>query len=285
MRAAGPIAVLTLLVGCAETPTSSQPRGVGFSTDPSALARSEAAWATRNTPPAPAVPQTASAGAPKPVAAPAIVPAATVTGAQTAPVSQSKPRFSLFGGAAAKPSAAPEPTVVASAEAAEPTPAPKAATSTGGFSLFGAAKRASPDPAPTPVTQAADPEPASDEAEIGSAALAALAATPAPAEADGQAVADPVALAPLPPALQSGDGPSVVAYALSTTHAPGERLYPRQGGGSGRCDAYGTADFAQIAFLNKGGPAADPLGLDPDGDGFACAWSPLALRAALAGQG
>ena len=35
---------------------------------------------------------------------------------------------------------------------------------------------------------------------------------------------------------------------------------------------------AQRAFLAAGGPDQDRLGLDPDGDGFVCGWSPLPYR-------
>ena len=32
------------------------------------------------------------------------------------------------------------------------------------------------------------------------------------------------------------------------------------------------------AFLEAGGPKRDRKGLDPDGDGFACAWDPRPFR-------
>ena len=38
---------------------------------------------------------------------------------------------------------------------------------------------------------------------------------------------------------------------------------------------------AQIDFLAKGGPERDRLGVDPDGDGYACAWNPAPFRAAV----
>ena len=36
----------------------------------------------------------------------------------------------------------------------------------------------------------------------------------------------------------------------------------------------------EAAFLAQGGPAVDPLGLDPDGDGFVCGWDPARYRSA-----
>ena len=47
------------------------------------------------------------------------------------------------------------------------------------------------------------------------------------------------------------------------------------------CDKYPSSDMAQIAFLERGGPKRDTLGLDPDGDGFACYWDPAPFRKAV----
>ena len=48
------------------------------------------------------------------------------------------------------------------------------------------------------------------------------------------------------------------------------------------CNGYANPDDAQRDFLARGGPERDPRGLDPDGDGFACAWDPAPFRAATA---
>jgi hypothetical protein len=77
-----------------------------------------------------------------------------------------------------------------------------------------------------------------------------------------------------------------VNYALQTTHARGTRLYTRTGINLAAraqrvCAGYASADQAQIDFLAKGGPERDRLGVDPDGDGFACAWNPAPFRAAV----
>ncbi len=76
-----------------------------------------------------------------------------------------------------------------------------------------------------------------------------------------------------------GQGPNIALYAQQTTNAVGERQYQRSRGlRGGACGRYSNADDAQRAFLAAGGPSADPNGLDPDGDGFACAWDPTPYR-------
>ncbi|MDE0110791.1 MAG: hypothetical protein OXI87_12280 [Albidovulum sp.] len=79
------------------------------------------------------------------------------------------------------------------------------------------------------------------------------------------------------------DDINVAAYALSTENLPGEKLYRRVYFGkqrpiSERCASYATDDDAQHVFLSQGGPEDDPLHIDPDGDGFACNWSPIPFR-------
>ena len=78
---------------------------------------------------------------------------------------------------------------------------------------------------------------------------------------------------------------NVVSYALGTTNAVGQPVHRRGGAFSQRkferaCGAYRSDDAAQTAFLVAGGPERDRLGVDPDGDGFACDWSPAPFRAA-----
>lgn len=80
---------------------------------------------------------------------------------------------------------------------------------------------------------------------------------------------------------------SVAHFALSVTHEPGTKVYPRLGALFGsmsheeRCAAYPDDEAAQLAFLDAGGPSADKLGVDPDGDGFACGWTPSIYRSML----
>jgi hypothetical protein len=75
-------------------------------------------------------------------------------------------------------------------------------------------------------------------------------------------------------------GVNIALFAQQSTNAVGERIYPRGFGvrGAGACGRFATADEAQRAFLAAGGPASDPRGLDPDGDGFACSWDPTPYR-------
>ncbi|MDE9451188.1 hypothetical protein J3R80_12000 [Aliiroseovarius sp. Z3] len=87
------------------------------------------------------------------------------------------------------------------------------------------------------------------------------------------------------PERPAGSGVSVVEYALSTTNTVGQSIYSRSAlSGDARaqrnCARYTSADFAQIAFLEAGGPNRDRHGLDPDGDGFACGWNPAPFRTA-----
>ena len=80
-------------------------------------------------------------------------------------------------------------------------------------------------------------------------------------------------------------GPNIVEFALATTHAPGVQMYKRSGislrSAEAACNKYASPDKAQQDFLAKGGPDRDRLGLDPDGDGFACSWDPRPFRTAL----
>jgi len=89
------------------------------------------------------------------------------------------------------------------------------------------------------------------------------------------------------PQRTENSGPNIVAYALQTTNARGQRLFTRFAPSQQRfqrnCAAYRNADEAQRDFLARGGPQRDRLGIDPDGDGFACGWDPAPFRAARAG--
>lgn len=77
-------------------------------------------------------------------------------------------------------------------------------------------------------------------------------------------------------------GPNIVAFALATTHNPGQQMYTRSAlrltDPMVACARYGSPDLAQQAFLAAGGPDRDRRGLDPDGDGFACSWDPRPFR-------
>ncbi len=90
------------------------------------------------------------------------------------------------------------------------------------------------------------------------------------------------------PSRTGGSGPNIVEYALSTKHPMGTQVYRRAGIGKEaryvrNCAKYTSPDMAQIEFLDKGGPERDRLGLDPDGDGYACRWDPRPFRKAVDG--
>lgn len=92
-------------------------------------------------------------------------------------------------------------------------------------------------------------------------------------------------IAPTALPTRTGTGPNVVAYALSTNHAVGTKAYSRMGLTTQSrhikaCAKFASDSDAQSAFLSKGGPKKDRLGLDPDGDGYACDWDPTPFRQA-----
>lgn len=91
-----------------------------------------------------------------------------------------------------------------------------------------------------------------------------------------------------PTALPSrrSTGPNIVEYAVNSSNPVGTAVYKRLGfNGQAKfdrnCRAYASADDAQADFLSRGGPERDRLGLDPDGDGYACAWDPTPFRNAV----
>ncbi len=91
-----------------------------------------------------------------------------------------------------------------------------------------------------------------------------------------------------PVEFDDGEGQSIViSYALETEHAPGTVLYKRNVVFFNRtvylerCDEFIDSDAAQEQFLRNGGPEVDEFKLDPDGDGFACAWNPEKYRQLL----
>lgn len=88
-------------------------------------------------------------------------------------------------------------------------------------------------------------------------------------------------------APRRGSDLNLAKYALSQSNPVGKKIYTRFPLGGKRakrkCAAYGSNEEAQTEFLKSGGPQKDRRGIDPDGDGYACDWSPEAYRA-LIGQ-
>ena len=212
---------------------------------------------------------TNSVAQPVPQSAPASDPAAApATAVASAP----------GGGAAASgPTSLPQPTHVAAAPLAAPGIDPTAAAPV-------PARVASPGPSADPVIErASGPRTLSDEQDF--AAVSARETIESDAERRARLQAQRVQVAPAQvPAATAAEGADIVAYALNTSHSVGESLYPRTLPSKARarrvCGRYAGADLAQRAFLEAGGPYRDRLGIDPDGDGFACAWTPAPFRAA-----
>ena len=92
-----------------------------------------------------------------------------------------------------------------------------------------------------------------------------------------------------PTAIPERDGdaqPNIVSYALRTTNPKGVQIYSRSGfnlkaKSQRNCAGFASPDQAQIEFLANGGPERDRKSLDPDGDGYACAWDPAPFRRAV----
>lgn len=92
-----------------------------------------------------------------------------------------------------------------------------------------------------------------------------------------------VAVVPVATVQASTDTDALSRYAASQRHARGTTVYPRSAGSDATaaraCARHPNADAAQLMFLTSGGPQQDPLGMDPDGDGFVCGWDPSHYRA------
>jgi len=84
------------------------------------------------------------------------------------------------------------------------------------------------------------------------------------------------------PRRPGGGAQTPIEFALATNHPLGQKVYRRSPFGANKaaanCAAYSSAELAQDAFLKAGGPDKDRLGLDPDGDGYACGWNPAKFR-------
>ncbi|MEP3299526.1 MAG: hypothetical protein ABJO27_24120 [Pseudoruegeria sp.] len=91
-----------------------------------------------------------------------------------------------------------------------------------------------------------------------------------------------------PSSVNSDGSPNIVAFALATSNAVGQSIYPRDGAVSAdklakNCAKYRNPEEAQQKLLSSGGPQKDKYDIDPDGDGFACYWNPAPFRTARDG--
>lgn len=88
-----------------------------------------------------------------------------------------------------------------------------------------------------------------------------------------------------PVAPEQGTRVNLAKYALAQTNPVGTKIYSRfvlnRAFTKNRCAQYASSNDAQTAFLQAGGPNKDRLGLDPDGDGYACSWTPETYRRLL----
>jgi hypothetical protein len=74
---------------------------------------------------------------------------------------------------------------------------------------------------------------------------------------------------------------NIAIYARKTNNIIGKRIHNRLKTKKEyfrKCSHFSTSDDAQRYFLSNGGPKKDYMGLDPDGDGFACKWDPIPFR-------
>lgn len=191
---------------------------------------------------------------------------------------------------ATDPLAAIAANAIAEAEAGTPTAASRAAAPTAVALARAPAPSSSPAAPPASATASAAPPAATPRGNAGISdeqnfdAVAARETIESDAERLARMQAERVEVAPTALPTRSGDTPSIVAFALETTHPVGTRLYSRNPLNRGRqaeaCRAFRAPDLAQEWFLANGGPARDRRALDPDGDGFACDWNPEIYRAA-----
>lgn len=262
----GQCIMAAVLAGCVSAPNDVQ-QGVGFNDYQSYLAAESARReALRNPPvailPPAAAPMTATA-------TPTLVPA-------TAPLSQDA--LLAARARAAIDAAAPQ---AAAPQAVAPTAAPVSASgavASPQVTTIASAATSAAAPARLPASGGI-----SDEQDFDAVAARETIESDAERRARMQQQLVVVPPEPVPDRPQSV-GPSVVNYAIATSHPMGQRVYARSPLGRGRhaenCAAYRSADLAQEDFLARGGPNRDPLVLDPDGDGYACAWDPAPYRAA-----
>lgn len=246
------LAALVALAACAPAPYEQVQGGVGFGDYSDYMSRRSAEAA-------------ASAGAglvaQQPIVPPPVDP--------NAPPSSTELAAAGISGAAALPQApvpapmpVPQPGITPQAAAPAPLPAPN------------------PTPAPVPAG-ASKPSAISDEQDF--AAVAARESIESDKARIEQNRAQYVQVQPgALPERPAGDSSVIVQYAINAQNRLGQSVYSRTGlslsSHERACSRYSSPEAAQEAFLKSGGPQRDPKNLDPDGDGFACAWDPTPFQ-------
>jgi hypothetical protein len=274
-RASLAAAALLVVAACVQTPNDVA-EGVGFQDYQAYQARRAMLRGETLTPPETVRP-------PSPVVA---SPVLTTGVRPVAPAASAAPAVAP----ATDPLAAIAANAIAEAEAGTPTAASRAAAPTAVALASAPAPSSSPAAPPASATASAAPPAATPRGNAGISdeqnfdAVAARETIESDAERLARMQAERVEVAPTALPTRSGDTPSIVAFALETTHPVGTRLYSRNPLNRGRqaeaCRAFRAPDLAQEWFLANGGPARDRRALDPDGDGFACDWNPEIYRAA-----
>ncbi|MCR9069272.1 MAG: hypothetical protein NXH79_10555 [Rhodobacteraceae bacterium] len=274
-RASLAAAALLVVAACVQTPNDVA-EGVGFQDYQAYQARRAMLRGETLTPPETVRP-------PSPVVA---SPVLTTGVRPVAPAASAAPAVAP----ATDPLAAIAANAIAEAEAGTPTAASRSAAPTAVALASAPAPSSSPAAPPAPATASAAPPAATPRGNAGISdeqnfdAVAARETIESDAERLARMQAERVEVAPTALPTRSGDTPSIVAFALETTHPVGTRLYSRNPLNRGRqaeaCRAFRAPDLAQEWFLANGGPARDRRALDPDGDGFACDWNPEIYRAA-----
>lgn len=274
-RASLAAAALLVVAACVQTPNDVA-EGVGFQDYQAYQARRAMLRGETLTPPETVRP-------PSPVVA---SPVLTTGVRPVAPAASAAPAVAP----ATDPLAAIAANAIAAAEAGTPTAASRSAAPTAVALASAPAPSSSPAAPPASATASAAPPAATPRGNAGISdeqnfdAVAARETIESDAERLARMQAERVEVAPTALPTRSGDTPSIVAFALETTHPVGTRLYPRNPLNRGRqaeaCRAFRAPDLAQEWFLANGGPARDRRALDPDGDGFACDWNPEIYRAA-----
>ncbi len=137
---------------------------------------------------------------------------------------------------------------------------------------------------PTGAVAAVDTTSLSDENDFG--AVAARQSIESDAKRLAESRAKYVVIEPTDLPVRPGTNEiSILEYALRTTNPVGVQIYRRSGLYNEElylrsCNFYASPSEAQQVFLKRSGPKMDWMGLDPDGDGFACSWDPTPFRLA-----
>lgn len=202
----------------------------------------------------------------------------------------------LAGSAAPAPAAGSEgplPTIAGSmpgetdalARARAALEDPEGERPTGSAEPPGAGGASSREDAASPASPETDASGLSNEQDFGAVSEERGIESDAARLAQARAQYQLVTPTPLPERGERS-GMTTVEFALATDHPPGRQVYRRSPFSSAaraerNCAGYPTPDRAQAAFLAEGGPERDRLGLDPDGDGYVCGWSPEPFRQAV----